>query len=99
MLRGGRARGAMALAAPFRMPSIASLPGVECVRAARSVLGSARDLLVDVHSVLMLDEGIALLTSLEPLKLYWLEEATPAEPLCDPGARARAGLILRAASQ
>ena len=55
--------------------------GVECVRAARGVLGSTRDLLVDVHSVLTLDEGIALLTALEPLKLYWLEEVTPAEPL------------------
>lgn len=55
--------------------------GVECARAVRGVLGSARDLLVDVHSVLTLDEGLALLTELEPLKLYWLEEVSPAEPL------------------
>lgn len=55
--------------------------GVECARAARGVLGSARDLLVDVHSVMSLDEGLALLTALEPLRLYWLEEVSPPEPL------------------
>lgn len=57
--------------------------GVECARAVRGVLGSARDLLVDVHSVLTLSEGLDLLTALEPLRLYWLEEVTPAEPLAN----------------
>lgn len=55
--------------------------GVECARAVRGVLGPSRDLLVDVHSVLTLEEGLALLTTLEPLKLYWLEEVSPADPL------------------
>jgi galactonate dehydratase len=57
--------------------------GVACARAVRGVLGPARDLLVDVHSVLTLEEGLGLLAALEPLKLYWLEEVTPAEPLAN----------------
>ena len=57
--------------------------GVECARAVRAVLGPARDLLVDAHSVMTLDEGLRLVTALEPLKLYWLEEVTPAEPLAN----------------
>jgi galactonate dehydratase len=55
--------------------------GVESARAVRDVLGSSRDLLIDVHSLMTLDEGLALVAELEPLKLYWLEEVTPAEPL------------------
>ena len=57
--------------------------GVACARAVRGVLGPARDLLVDVHSVLNLEEGLGLLAALEPLNLYWLEEVTPAEPLAN----------------
>lgn len=55
--------------------------GVACTRAVRGVLGPSRDLLVDVHSVMAVDEGLALVKELEPLRLYWLEEVTPAEPL------------------
>lgn len=54
---------------------------VDCAKAVRSVLGPSRDLLIDVHSLLHLDEGLALLEALDPLKLYWLEEVTVATPL------------------
>lgn len=55
--------------------------GVECARAARRVLGPSRDLLIDVHSLLTVPEGLDLLKEMEPLELYWLEEVTRAEPL------------------
>ena len=55
--------------------------GVECGHAARHVLGPSRDLLIDVHSLLTVPEGLDLLTEMEALKLYWLEEVTGAEPL------------------
>lgn len=51
--------------------------GVECARAVRGVLGQARDLLIDVHSLMTLEEGLALIEALAPLRLYWLEEVTP----------------------
>jgi galactonate dehydratase len=54
--------------------------GVACARAVRGVLGPSRDLLIDVHSVMTLDEGLALVQELTPLRLYWLEEVTPAQP-------------------
>lgn len=54
---------------------------VECVQAVRGVLGSSRDLLLDVHSLLTVQEGLGLLHEMERLDLYWLEEVTAAEPL------------------
>lgn len=54
---------------------------VECGRAVRRVLGSSRDLLIDVHSLLTVQEGLELLKEMEALNLYWLEEVTAAEPL------------------
>ena len=55
--------------------------GVECGQAARRVLGPSRDLLIDVHSLLTVVEGLDVLKEMEALKLYWLEEVTAAEPL------------------
>jgi galactonate dehydratase len=54
---------------------------VECGQAARRVLGPSRDLLIDVHSLLTMPEGLDVLKEMEALKLYWLEEVTAAEPL------------------
>ena len=54
---------------------------IECAQAARRVLGGSRDLLVDVHSLLTVPEGLDILKEMEALKLYWLEEVTAAEPL------------------
>jgi galactonate dehydratase len=54
---------------------------VECAQAARRVLGAARDLLIDVHSLLTVPEGLDLLKEMEALELYWLEEVTAAAPL------------------
>lgn len=55
--------------------------GVECCAAARRVLGPDRNLLVDVHSLLTVAEGLELVKEMERLKLYWLEEVTPPDPL------------------
>lgn len=54
---------------------------MECGKAVRGVLGPSRDLLIDVHSLLTVQEGLDLLKEMEALKLYWLEEVTPPEPL------------------
>lgn len=54
---------------------------IECAQAARRVLGPSRDLLIDVHSLLSVPEGLGILKDMEALKLYWLEEVTAAEPL------------------
>jgi galactonate dehydratase len=54
---------------------------IECAQAARRVLGPSRDLLIDVHSLLTVPEGLGILKEMEALKLYWLEEVTSAEPL------------------
>ena len=54
---------------------------VECGQAVRRVLGASRDLLIDVHSLLTVREGLDLLKEMEALNLYWLEEVTAPEPL------------------
>lgn len=54
--------------------------GMACVAAVRAAIGPARRLLVDVHSRLTLDEGLALALRLRPYDLYWLEEVSPADP-------------------
>jgi galactonate dehydratase len=48
--------------------------GVERTRAVRDAIGPERDLLIDVHSHMDLERGLALAKRLEPLKLFWLEE-------------------------
>lgn len=47
---------------------------VEAIQAVRHAIGPQRDLLVDVHSHLNLERGLALARRLEPLRLFWLEE-------------------------
>jgi galactonate dehydratase len=57
--------------------------GVSCAEAVRRAIGPKCDLLIDVHSHLDRERGLRLLERLEPLNLFWLEEATPAKPLSD----------------
>jgi len=54
--------------------------GFACAEAVRRVIGPDRDLLVDAHSRFTLAEGLDLAKRFEPLKLFWLEEVTPADP-------------------
>ncbi len=67
--------------------------GVAEAQAVRDGIGPGRDLLVDAHSRFSLDEGMALLPRMEPLKLFWLEEVTPAKPLSDLAAINRAATM------
>ena len=57
--------------------------GVACAEAVRKAIGPQPDMLLDGHSHFDLKSGLELAKRLEPLKLYWLEEVTPAEPLTD----------------
>lgn len=57
--------------------------GIACGAAVRQTIGSGRDLLIDVHSRMDLQHGLELVRRFEPLKLYWIEEVTPAKPLED----------------
>jgi galactonate dehydratase len=57
--------------------------GIACATAVRNAIGPDRDLLIDVHSHFDRDRGLALAQRLEPLKLFWLEEVTPANPVDD----------------
>lgn len=57
--------------------------GFACAQAVRDAIGPDNDLLIDVHSRLNLAEGLALAERFESLKLYWLEETVPADPLDD----------------
>jgi galactonate dehydratase len=57
--------------------------GLDCGRAVREAIGPKRDLLIDVHSKYDLRNGIELAKRCEPLKLFWLEEVTPADPIQD----------------
>ena len=50
--------------------------GVECIKAVREVLGEGGDLLVDAHNNFDLESGLDLFKRLEPLRLFWLEEAS-----------------------
>ncbi len=50
--------------------------GIACLTAVRNAIGPTRDLLVDVHSTVNLERALRLAESLEPLNLFWLEEAT-----------------------
>jgi galactonate dehydratase len=51
--------------------------GIECTQAVREVLGPGGDLLIDAHSNFDLKRGMDLLGRMEPLDLFWLEEASP----------------------
>jgi len=54
--------------------------GLDCAQAVRQAIGPDRDVLIDAHSQFSLDDAIDLVKRLDPLKLYWLEEVTPATP-------------------
>ncbi|WP_263352750.1 mandelate racemase/muconate lactonizing enzyme family protein [Acidicapsa acidisoli] len=55
--------------------------GIACGAAVRDAIGPKRDLLMDVHSRCSLEDGLDLTRRLDPLKLFWLEEVTPAKPV------------------
>lgn len=55
--------------------------GIACGAAVREAIGPKRDLLMDVHSRCSLEDGLDLSRRLDPLKLFWLEEVTPAKPV------------------
>ncbi len=57
--------------------------GIAAAEAVREVIGSERDLLVDAHSHFGLQDGLTLAKRFEPLKLYWLEEVTPRDPVAN----------------
>ncbi|HVV28005.1 MAG TPA: mandelate racemase/muconate lactonizing enzyme family protein [Rhizomicrobium sp.] len=57
--------------------------GLDCAAAVRRTIGPDRDLLIDAHSRFHLEEGLELAQRFEPLKLFWLEEVTPAKPVSD----------------
>lgn len=57
--------------------------GIACAAAVREAIGANRDLLIDVHSHFDRERGIDLAERLAPLKLFWLEEVTPAKPVED----------------
>jgi galactonate dehydratase len=55
--------------------------GIDRAQAVRQTIGDNRDLLIDAHSHFTLDQGLDLARRFEPLRLYWLEEVTPAKPV------------------
>jgi galactonate dehydratase len=57
--------------------------GIACAQAVRQAIGAKRDLLIDAHSHFALADGLELARRFEPLKLFWLEEVTPAKPVGD----------------
>jgi galactonate dehydratase len=67
--------------------------GLDCAAAVRHAIGPERDLLIDAHSRFHLAEGLELARRFEPLKLFWLEEVTPAKPLSDLAAITKAAIM------
>ena len=53
-------------------------PGLERAWAVRKAIGENHGLMIDCHGRFDLKRGLALIGQLEPLKLAWLEEVTPA---------------------
>lgn len=51
--------------------------GIDCAAAVRKTIGPGRALLVDGHSNFNLQEALDVTRRLEPLDLFWWEEATP----------------------
>jgi galactonate dehydratase len=50
--------------------------GIDCIAAVRQTVGPNRQVLVDAHSNFNLEKGLELVTRVEHLNLYWLEEVT-----------------------
>ena len=67
--------------------------GVDCARAVRAAIGSRRSLLIDAHGRFALPDALQLAHRLEPLDLFWLEEATPADPPANLAAVNRAAAM------
>lgn len=67
---------------------------VDCAFAVREAIGPQRELLIDVHSLVTLEQGLKLVESLAPLKLFWLEEVTR-EPLENLAAIRRAAQAVK----
>ena len=65
---------------PVKLEEFTKL-GLDCAAAVRRVIGPERDLLIDVHSHYDLERGRDLARRFGPLKLFWLEEVTPAQPI------------------
>lgn len=57
--------------------------GLERAAAVRQAIGPTADLLIDAHSHFNRERGLDVTKRLEPLRLFWLEEVTPADPLED----------------
>jgi len=51
--------------------------GIDCAAAVRKTIGPQRALLLDGHSNFTLEEALDVTRRLEPLNLFWWEEATP----------------------
>ncbi len=51
--------------------------GIDCAAAVRQTIGAKRALLLDGHSNFTLEEALDVTRRLEPLDLFWWEEATP----------------------
>jgi galactonate dehydratase len=73
--------------------------GIECAEAVRRVIGPQRDLLVDVHSHLDVARGRDLVARIEPLRLFWIEEVTPAQPVENLAAVRRAAKMRTAGGE
>jgi galactonate dehydratase len=67
--------------------------GIACAAAVRQVIGPNRDLLIDGHSHFTLEDSLDLAKRLEPLKLFWLEEVTPAKPVENLAEVTKAGIM------
>lgn len=67
--------------------------GLECAAAVRKVIGPNRDLLIDGHSHFNLEDSLDLARRFEPLKLFWLEEVTPAKPVENLAQVTKAGIM------
>jgi galactonate dehydratase len=67
--------------------------GIACAAAVRQVIGPNRDLLIDGHSHFNLEDSLDLARRFEPLKLFWLEEVTPAKPVENLAQVTKAGIM------
>jgi galactonate dehydratase len=67
--------------------------GIECAAAVRKVIGPNRDLLIDGHSHFNLEDSLDLARRFEPLKLFWLEEVTPAKSVENLAQVTKAGIM------
>jgi galactonate dehydratase len=67
--------------------------GLACAAAVRKTIGPNRDLLIDGHSHFNLEDSLDLARRFEPLKLFWLEEVTPAKPVENLAQVTKAGIM------